>query len=121
MNEIERYRMAEGFLEMGKPLAALDLLEPIAEQLHDMAGGQLLIGRAYYHSAQLNRARQALERAVELAPTDAYARFVLGRTMQRQNRHTEAGAHFRVAAALDPNPEFCEHRDAHARMHPAAA
>jgi tetratricopeptide (TPR) repeat protein len=120
MNEMERYRMAEGFLELGKPLEALDLLSPMAEQLRDTASGQLLMGRAYYHSAQLNRAREALERAVELAPTDAYARFVLGRTLQRQNRHAEAGAHFRVAAALDPNPEFCTHRDAHAREHAAA-
>ena len=116
MSEMERYRLAEGFLDIGKPLEALDLLEPMAAQLAG-ASGQLLLGRAYFHSAQLNRARAALERSVELAPTDAYARFVLGRTLQRQSRHDEAATHFRVAAALDPRPEFCDHRDAHAREH----
>jgi Flp pilus assembly protein TadD len=43
---------------------------------------------------------------VEMAPTDAYARFALGRTLQRRSRHDEAKVHFRVAAALDPRPQF---------------
>jgi tetratricopeptide (TPR) repeat protein len=114
MNEMERYRLAQAHLDAGDPLEALELLEPMVELLRELASGQLLLGRAYYHSAQLGRAQRALERAVELAPTDAYARFVLGRTLQRQSRHAEAAVHFRVAAALDDRPEFREHRDAHA-------
>jgi Flp pilus assembly protein TadD len=43
-----------------------------------------------------------------MAPTDAYARFALGRTLQRRSRHDDAEVHFRVAAALDPHPEFRE-------------
>jgi Flp pilus assembly protein TadD len=122
MHETDRYRLATALLESGDPLGALELLEPMAEQLAEMAGGQLLLGRAYYHSAQLGRAEEALGRAVELAPTDAYARFILGRTLQRQSRHHEAARHFRVAAALDGRAEFREHRDEHARAHlePAA-
>lgn len=117
MHETDRYRLATALLEAGDPLGALDLLEPMADQLDDMAAGQLLLGRAYYHSAQLQRAEKALVRVVDLAPTDAYARFVLGRTLQRQSRHAEAAVQFRVAAALDDNPEFREHRDTHAREH----
>jgi energy-coupling factor transporter ATP-binding protein EcfA2 len=51
----------------------LRLLELLADELRTHAGGQLLLGRACYHSAQLARAQDALERAVEMAPTDAYA------------------------------------------------
>ena len=108
MNETERYRLAEVYLDAGDPLEALRMLEPLADELATYAGGQLLLGRAYYHSAQLAKAQDALERAVEMAPTDAYARVVLGRTLQRRSRHQEAEVHFRVAAALDPRPEFSE-------------
>jgi Flp pilus assembly protein TadD len=112
VNEIERYRLAESYLDAGNPLEALTLLEPLVDALREQPGGQLLLGRAYYHSAQLGRAEEALARAVDLAPTDAYARFALGRTLQRRSRHREALTHFRVAAALDDRPEFREHRDA---------
>jgi Flp pilus assembly protein TadD len=115
MQEIDRYRLAGLHLDIGDPLEALKLLEPLVDELHQHAAGQLLLGRAYYHSAQLGRAQEALERAVALAPTDAYARFALGRTLQRRSRHEEAGVHFRIAAALDDRPEFREHRDAHER------
>ena len=108
MEETERYRLAEAYLEAGGPLEALRLLEPMTDELRTHAGGQLLLGRAFYHSAQLARAQEALERVVEMAPTDAYARFVLGRTLQRRSRHDEARVHFRVAAALDPRSEFRE-------------
>jgi Flp pilus assembly protein TadD len=108
MHEIERYRLAEVYLDAGDPLEALRLLEPLADELRTHAGGQLLLGRAYYHSAQLAKAQDALERAVEMAPTDAYARLALGRTLQRRSRHQQAEVHLRVAAALDPRPEFRE-------------
>ena len=108
MQETEQYRLAEAYLEAGDPLEALRLLEPLADELREQAGGLLLLGRAYFHSAQLTRAQDALERVVELAPTDAYARFALGRTLQRRSRHAEAAVHLRVAAALDPRPEFQE-------------
>jgi Flp pilus assembly protein TadD len=108
MQEMERYRLAEVYLDAGDPLEALRLLEPLAAELRTYAGGLLLLGRAYYHSAQLARAQDALERVVEMAPTDAYARVLLGRTLQRRSRHEQAKVHFRVAAALDPRPEYRE-------------
>lgn len=108
MHETLRYRLAEVHLDAGDPLKALQLLEPLVDELRTHAAGQLLLGRAYYHSAQLARAQDAFERVVEMAPTDAYARFALGRTLQRRSRHGEAEVHFRVAAALDPRPEFRE-------------
>jgi Flp pilus assembly protein TadD len=115
MQEIDRYRLAGLHLDIGDPLEALTLLEPMADELREHAAGQLLLGRAYYHSAQLGKAQETLARAVALAPTDAYARFALGRTLQRRSRHEEARVHFRIAAALDDRPEFREHRDAHER------
>jgi Flp pilus assembly protein TadD len=108
------YRLASGQLDGGRPLEALALLEPLADELRDSAAGRLLLGRAYYRSAQLRRAEEELTRAVELAPSDAHARALLGRTLQRRSRHADALVHLRLAAALDPgyaaDRDSCEAR-----------
>lgn len=96
------YRMAEDWVDGGRPLEALGMLEPRAEELRASFSGTLLLGRAYYRSAQLRKAEEELRRAVELAPADSYARYLLGRTLQRQSRHADALPHLRLAAALDP-------------------
>lgn len=106
MDLVERYRLAETYLDDGAPLAALDTLRPVEGELADTAAGQLLFARAYYHSAQLHRAQRAFERVLEFDPVDDYARFALGRTLERQNRPTEAAAHYRLAVALSPRPEY---------------
>ena len=57
MDLIERYRLAETYLNDGAPLAALETLQPMEVELSGLAAAQQLLGRAYFHSAQLSRAR----------------------------------------------------------------
>lgn len=104
------YRMAETWVDGGRPLEALEMLEPRAGELRESSGGTLLLGRAYYRSAQLRKAEEELRRAVELAPADSFARYLLGRTLQRQRRYADALPHLRLAAAQ--NPVYAEDRDA---------
>ncbi|GAB3566401.1 tetratricopeptide repeat protein [Amycolatopsis endophytica] len=85
---------------------ALKALQPVLEAEGDKPSVQLLAGRAYFHSAQLNRAEQALTRVLELDPSDHYARFVLGRTLQRLGRLVEALGQLRMAWAMNPVPEY---------------
>jgi Flp pilus assembly protein TadD len=106
------YRTAESWVDEGRPLEALHMLEPRAAELRETVGGALLLGRAYYRSAQLGKAETELRHAVELSPADAYARYLLGRTLQRQSRHADALPHLRLAAAQ--NPDYAEDRDASA-------
>jgi Flp pilus assembly protein TadD len=108
MELVTRYRLAQTYLDDGAPLAALETVRPVEAQLAESAAGQLLIARAYFHSAQLGRAEHAFGRLVEMDPTDDFARFALGRTLERQNRPAEAAAHYRIAAALSPRPEYLE-------------
>jgi tetratricopeptide (TPR) repeat protein len=103
---IERYRLAEAYLGEGAPLAALETLDPMRAELSGVAGAQLLLGRAYFHSAQLNRARLAFERVLALDPVEDYAHFALGRIAERLSRPVEAISHYRVAVALSPRPEY---------------
>lgn len=112
MDVVERYREAQEYLDGGAPLGALQVLSPVHDEIAEQACGQLLLGRAYYHSAQLNRAREAFERVLELDPVDSYAQFALGRVLERQNKLAEAQAHYRLAVAMQPNPEYRARLDA---------
>jgi Flp pilus assembly protein TadD len=76
--------------------------EPDAPSVH------LLAGRAYLGSAQLRRAERSFLRVLELDPTDHYARFALGKALQRQSRLTEAQTQLRLAVAMHPVPEYQE-------------
>lgn len=99
---VERYRHAESLLDQRDPLGALVLLKPLLGEHGDDRNVLMLAGRCYYASAQLGRARSVLERLVERAPDDAYARHLLGRTLQRQGRPEEAAPHLRMAGAMAP-------------------
>ena len=107
----EVFRMAEFQLELAKPLEALRTLEPVIEELAGSAAAQTLLGRAYFQSAQLGRAQDAFERVVALDPVDHYARFALGRTLERQGRSEEAVGQYRVAVAMHDSPDYRERLD----------
>jgi len=121
MEVLDRYRLAQTYLDDGAPLAALETLRPVGADLTETAAGRLLIARAYFHSAQLGRAEDAFARLVEMDPTDDFARFALGRTLERQNRPEDAAAHYRIAAALSPRPEYLERLAAVTESDPLAA
>lgn len=105
--EFQAYKQAEAWVKK-RPLDALKIIEPVVAAEPDKSSVHLLAGRAYFHSAQLNRAEKALNRVLELDPVDHYARFVLGRTLQRLGRLAEALAHLRIATAMNPVPEYQE-------------
>ncbi|MEU5691641.1 tetratricopeptide repeat protein [Actinosynnema sp. NPDC020468] len=104
----DAFRRAEALLADRRPLEALRALQLVLEEAGDEPSVQLLAGRAYLGSAQLKRAEEAFRKVLELDPSDYYARFALGRTLQRQNRLPEALAQLRMAAAMNPTPEYQE-------------
>lgn len=104
----ESYRRAEKLIASRRPLDALQALVPVLESQPNDVSVQLLAGRAYLNSAQLQRAEEAFARVVALDPADHYARFGLGKTLHRQGRLNEAHAQLRMAAAMDPRPEYQE-------------
>ncbi|MFI7611536.1 DsbA family protein [Nonomuraea terrae] len=101
--EVVRLRHAESLLDQRDPLGALTLLRPLLDEHGADRGVRMLAARAYFASAQLNRARTALETLVAESPDDSYARHLLGRTLQRQGRHDEAASHLTLAAAMTPD------------------
>ena len=105
---LEAFRRAEALVAQRRPLDALAALAPVLDAEPDSSSVQLLAGRAYLGSAQLRRAEQAFLRVLELDPTDHYARFALGKALQRQSRMAEAQTQLRLAVAMRPLPEYQE-------------
>jgi predicted DsbA family dithiol-disulfide isomerase len=100
--EVERYRWAESLLAQRDPLGALVLLRPLLAEHCGDRSVRMLGARAYYASAQLGRARAALEELVAEHPADAYAHVLLGRTLQRLGKHEQAGRHLRLGGVMAP-------------------
>lgn len=105
---VASFRRAEMLLADRRPLDALSALRAVVENHPNDASVQLLAGRAYLDSAQLRRAETAFERVLELDPSDHYARFALGKTLQRQGRLSLAVTQLKMASAMDPRPEYQE-------------
>ncbi|WP_341717758.1 tetratricopeptide repeat protein [Micromonospora sp. FIMYZ51] len=100
MDLLAEYRRATLFFESGDPSSAARLLEPIVAAEPDNSAVRQLLARAYFQSAQLTRAEEQLRELVDRNPSDHYAHHVLGRTLERLNRHNEALRHLRIAAAM---------------------
>jgi Flp pilus assembly protein TadD len=102
------YERAKFYVALGKPTEAARILEPVAAAEPRNAEVRLELAMAYFASAQLTNAERELRVLVERDPSDAYAHHLLGRTLERQNRLTEALPHLRMAAAMSAVPEYAE-------------
>ena len=106
MSMAERYTQARGLFEHGEYQAAADSLRapvdesPLEPPLHGTTELRVLLGRAYFHSAQLGRAETVLRTVLIEHPDDAYANLVLGRTLQRLGRAADARPHLAMAELL---------------------
>lgn len=104
----EAFRRAEALVSERRPLEALRELTPLLDAEPDSRSVHLLAARAYLASAQLRRAERAFLRVLEIDPSDHYARFALGRTLQRQGRLGEAVTQLKLATAMHPSPTYQE-------------
>lgn len=101
----DAYHQAWRLLEDRSPQQALVMLEPALEAEPESSGLRTLRAWAYFQTAQLARAEADLLVLVEAAPTDVWARFALGRVLERQSRYAEALPHLRLAAVMSGDAE----------------
>jgi predicted Zn-dependent protease len=94
------YDRATFLFEAKRYAEAADLFAQLAEAEPNYHEVQLYLARAYYYSAQLGRAEQTLRAIVERWPSDAYAYFVLARTLQRAGRAEEGRRYLLIAQAM---------------------
>ena len=81
------------------PLARARELEP------DKASVREALGRALFGAGRYREAAAEFEAVVEHAPTNDYALFCLGRSLQLQGRHAEARKPLALASCLRPERE----------------
>lgn len=85
---------AKDYAEAGRILA------PIVEREPGNRAAVELLGRAYFHSAQLGRAEAAFRGLVELDPANGWAYEALARTLERRNQAGEARRYRRLGYAM---------------------
>ncbi len=78
------------------PLARVRALEP------DKSSVREALGRAYFGAQRYAEAAGEFEAVVARTPTDDYALFCLGRSLQQLGRHAEARVPLTLAATLRP-------------------
>ena len=84
----------------------MKLLDRVIAAHPENTAARLLRARAFFAAAQLRPAELEFTIVLEREPDNAFAHFALARTYERSGRSDQALRHFRLAAALDPQPEY---------------
>jgi tetratricopeptide (TPR) repeat protein len=101
----DAYYLAWRLLEERDPRGAIALLDPAIDAEPESTGLRTLRAWAYFQSAQLRRAEHELAVLVEECPTDLWARYALGRVLERQSKFADALPHMRLAAVMSGDVE----------------
>jgi Flp pilus assembly protein TadD len=96
------YRRGMALLEAGDHHAAAVALARARDLAPEKTSIREGLGRAFFHSARYEEARTEFEAVVEHAPTNDYALFCLGRSLQQLGRHAEARGPLALAACMRP-------------------
>jgi predicted Zn-dependent protease len=99
------YHRAWELLQDRSPRQAIEILDPAIESEPGSTSLRTLRAWAYFQSAQLGKAEVELAVLVEECPSDVWARFALGRVLERQSRYADALPHLRLAAVMSGDPE----------------
>ncbi|MCO5972527.1 tetratricopeptide repeat protein [Actinoallomurus soli] len=100
----EEYQRGRMFFDARDYAEAGRILAPIVESEPDNRAAVELLGRAYFHSAQLGRAESTFRRLIELDPANGWAYEALARTLERRGRTDEAAPYRNLARAMGTDP-----------------
>ena len=98
----ELFRRGTELLEAGENHQAAIPLSRARDLDPDKTSIREALGRAFFHTQQYEQAAQEFQAVIDLAPTNDYALFCLGRSLQMLGRHAEAQKPLVLAASLEP-------------------
>jgi len=101
----ELYRRGCDLLDHGDYEAAIVPLTRAREIEPTKMSIREALGRALFHAQRYERAAAEFQAVAAAAPTDDYALFCLGRSMQLLGRHREACHPLAVACSMRPSRE----------------
>ncbi len=92
-------------LKNGMPAQATVPLEKAKRREPNKASIREALGIAYFRLRRYDEAEAEFRAMLELAPTDDYAHYALGRCLETQGREQEANGHYKLASSLRPGTE----------------
>ncbi len=98
----ELFRRGTELLEAGHNHQATIPLSRARDLAPDKTSIREALGRALFHAQRYEQAAAEFEAVIERAPTNDYALFCLGRSLQLLGRHAEARKPLALAACLQP-------------------
>jgi Flp pilus assembly protein TadD len=98
----ELYKRGTALLEAGHNHQATIPLSRARDLAPDKTSIREALGRALFHSQRYEQAATEFEAVIERAPTNDFAQFCLGRSLQMLGRHAEARKPLALAACLQP-------------------
>lgn len=108
----ELFQQGTQLLEAGDHHAATVPLGRAAELAPDKDSVREAYGRALFLAQRYGEAAEEFEAVVEHAPTNDYALFCLGRSLQQLGKDAEALKPLALAATLQPQREdYAKYRD----------
>lgn len=100
------YQQARQRLASGNPGGAAEVLELAIQHEPSKASLHEALGRAYFASSRVAKARAEFAATLEIDPTNPYAHFGIGRCYEREGLLAEAAKHYKLACALADNPDY---------------
>ena len=85
-------------------------LEKAKRREPDKASIREALGIAYFRLRRWAEAESEFRAVLDLSPTDDYAHYALGRTLEKQGREAEANGHYKLANSLRPGKHDYESR-----------
>jgi Flp pilus assembly protein TadD len=100
------FREGQKRLRKGMPAQATVPLERAKKLEPEKASIREALGIAYFRLARWQDAEREFRTIVEdLAPTDPYAHYALGRSLEHQGKANEANGHYKLASSMEPKSE----------------
>ncbi len=99
------FQQGQQHLKDGMSAQATVALEKAKRDEPHKASIREALGIAYFRIHRFAEAEQEFRAVLELAPTDHYAHFVLGRCLEQRGDDAQARAHYKLAVSLRPGNE----------------
>ncbi len=108
----ELYRRGTALLEGGHHHQAVIPLARARDLAPDKTSVREALGRALFHTQHYEQAAEEFQAVIDRAPTNDYALFCLGRSLQMLGRHAEARKPLAQAAGMQPGRrDYRRYRD----------
>lgn len=99
------FQQGRAHLQRGMAAQATVALEKAKKQEPEKASIREALGMAYFRIRRWKEAEAEFRKLIELSPVNDYGHYALGRCLEKQGRHREANAHYKLASSLQPDSE----------------